>query len=229
MVAAFVCAIGCGGAWADSIRGLLPVGAVHEGQVPLGRATVPLPPGKWTVTAFKETRSDHNNVISEVTLSSIQNGRYQGFVSIRTNQDPARNGWQPYAFCSRKDVYFIQLDANYKHEEACWGINHQRMEETSKYRPDEGRNSRQVVADAGLAMPKTMIATHMRVASSGWFVTYDIFLNPTYFGFGDEGANWASNPWHKDLIARDPRKVNFMEQLRSRHAPIYAALRSTFQ
>ncbi|MBK3799698.1 hypothetical protein GAY33_10720 [Azospirillum brasilense] len=231
ILAAALLAFGFGGkAAADSIASQFPVGATFEGAVQVSRTQVPLPPGKWTVTALDETRNNNNNVNATLTLTNIISSKFLGHLSISTNVDINRGGWVLNQFCGRRDVYFMQFDAMYQKEQACWGINHLIMDPTSTYKPAYGKNIRQVLADQSIDMPRVMITTLFRLANESSYLTYEIVLNTEYFGFSAAGeSNWASSSWHKDLIAKDPKRQQFLEQIKAQHAAFYPILKAQFR
>ncbi|WP_143272021.1 hypothetical protein [Azospirillum brasilense] len=229
-IVAFLAFITIHTARADSIASQLPIGSSYEGTIQVSRTKVPLPSGKWTVTALNESRNNQNNVIAFLTMANITNGKFLGHVSIGTNVDLGAGGWEFSRFCSRKDVYFIQTDAHYQREQACWGINHIIMEATSNYQPTHGKNIRQTLSELGIIIPKVMINTTFRFANDHSFITYEILLNPEYFGFSLEGeSTWANSPWHKDLIMRTPERQKFLEQVKEQHAAFYPMLKNQFR
>ncbi|WP_143272975.1 hypothetical protein [Azospirillum palustre] len=217
-------------AFADSIASEMPIGATYEGSVKVSRTQVPLPPGKWTVTALNESNNNQFNVNATVTMTNIVNGRLLGYISVSTNVDLGRNGWQSHKFCSRKDIYFLQFDSDYQREQACWGINHFIVSPTGTYTPTYGKNIQQALAEKGIDMPKVMIDTLFRVANEHSYINYEILLNAEFYGFSSAGeSNWASSPWHKDLIAKDPKRRQFLEQVKEQYQGFYPILKSQFR
>lgn len=218
-----------GSALADSIATELPINSTYEGAVKVSRTQVPLPPGKWTVTALNESKNNNFDVNAVVTLANIVNGRLLGFVSVSTNVDISRNGWVNHDFCFRKDVYFLKFDAGYQREQACWGINHFIFNPTSNYTPTHGKSIQKTLSEKGVEMPKLMISILFRVANSSSYITYEIFLNSEFYGFSSAGeSNWASSPWHKDLISKDLKRQQFLEQVKEQYQGMYPILRNQF-
>ncbi len=219
-----------GVARADSIASELPIGSTYEDFVRVSRTRVPLPAGKWVVTALKEARNHNNNVTADVTLANFVNGRLMAYVAIRTNLDPERNGWVPSDFCPGKNAYFTQTDAAYQRQQACWGINHTIMNATSSFEPTYGKSIRQTLADRNLTMPRVMISAKFRAANEAFFLNYEILLNPEYFGFSAAGeTSWANSPWHKDLVARDGRRQQFLEQVKAQYSAFLPVLAGQFR
>lgn len=217
-------------AFADSIASELPIGATYEGSLRVSRTQVPLPPGKWTVTALDETKNNLFNVNAIVTLANIVNGRFLGFISVSTNVDTGQSGWQTNDFCFRKDIYFLHFDSGYQREQACWGINHYIFTPTSTYAPAYGKNIQQTLAEKGIEMPKVMIKALFRLANAVAFINYEILLNPEFYGFSSaEESNWSSSPWHKDLIIKDPKRQQFLNQIIEQYQVFYPILKSQFR
>lgn len=217
-------------AFADSIASEMPIGATYEGSVKVSRTQIPLPPGKWTVTALNESSNNQFNTTTTVSMLNIVNGRLQGYISVSTNVDLGRNGWQTHSFCFRKDIYFLQFDSAYQREQACWGINHHIFSPTSNHSPTYGKNVQQTLAEKGIDMPKVMINTLFRLANEHTYLNYEVLLNPEFYGFSSAGeSNWASSPWHKDLIAKDPKRQQFLEQVKEQYQSFYPMLKSQFR
>lgn len=229
-LAGSIIATTAGPARADSVASRFPIGAVFQGSIDLPYARVPLPVGEWTVTALNETRNSQNATIASLTLVNIVYGKLVGHIAIDTNVDPGQGGWDPYRYCARKDLFFLQTDANYAKDQACWGINHVVMDATSGYRPTYGLNIRQALAERDIAMPRLVIDTTFRFANDTAFLTYEILLNVAAFGFPTEReTTWANSPWHRDLVSRDPKRLGFLDEVKARHAAFYPALRSQFR
>ncbi|MDQ2102123.1 hypothetical protein [Azospirillum isscasi] len=146
-IAAFLAFFTIHTARADSVASQLPTGSSYDGTIQVSRTKVPLPLGKWTVTALNESRNNRNNITAFLTTANITNGKFLGHVSIGTNVDLGAGGREFSRFCSRKDVHFIQADAHYQREQARRGINHIIMEATSNYQPTHGKNIRQTISE----------------------------------------------------------------------------------
>lgn len=215
---------------ADSIAADLPIGTVYESSILVARTKVPLPPGKWTLVSLNEANNNDRHLIAHVALLNVVDGKMQGYITISTNVEFSKNGgWQPIEFCSRKNLYFLNVEANYPNEQSCWGINHVLREPTSSYAPKYGKNVWQVLSEQGLTMPRLLIDTVFRFANRPSFITYEIYLNPEFYGFPVSGeTSWASSPWHKDMVARDPKRQQFLDRIRTQYAAFVPVLRSQF-
>ena len=78
-------------------------------------------------------------------------------------------------------------------------------------------------------MPRTMISTIFHLANDHSFITYEILTNPEYYGFPQSlDTNWNNSLWHKDLIGKDPKRQQFLEQIKAQHSTIYSTLKAQF-
>jgi hypothetical protein len=70
--------------------------------------------------------------------------------------------------------------------------------------------------DEGIEIPPTIIrVTFTRYTSSGRRLVYNVDVNPEQYGIDrDATTPWGSNGWYKDFIQRDPKKVDFLENLK---------------
>ena len=65
-------------------------------------------------------------------------------------------------------------------------------------------------------MPPTIIrVTFTRYYNQGRRLVYIIDINPEYFGVTRDATTvWGSNSWHKSFIEKDPKKMEFMNNLK---------------
>lgn len=223
--AAVLAAMASTAALADSVIEPLKLESVHTGSIRVGRAHVPLPEGEWIITALNEFKNNSNSILATVTLASFAGDRLSGYITIDLNADMSSSGWTPHQFCRRTDVYFIQKDADYGNEQACWGINHYIFDKTSTYKPTQGKSIQAYLAARGQTMPGTMIYALYRLADRSNFLTYVVHVNPSLSGFADETGKWADSSWHKDLVAASPQKVAYLDAFKAKAAPLYAAMK----
>lgn len=225
MVVAAVAGMMSTAALADSIIDQIKIDSQHTGTIRLGRALVPLPEGEWIVNSLREVKNDKGTTTATVTLASFTGERLSGYIVLDVNADLSSSGWVPHQFCRRTDVYFVQKDADHGNEQACWGINHFVFDKTSTYKPMQGKNIQAYLAGRGQQIPGTMVGAVYRFADRSNFLTYQLHVNPVLHGFPDESGKWADSPWHKDLVAAAPKRVEFLEAFKAASAPLYAAMK----
>jgi hypothetical protein len=217
-------------AHANSILNDLIVGSEVSGPLTIGMVTVPLPPGAWTVINVNERTNNNFETIAATDLVQIANGKLVGSLNITTNLDLARTGWVLSNECSRKNVWFAQTDSNYENDQKCWIINHATFPQTSSYKPTRGVNLQQWLISHNSAPPSVGVYSFFRFARPGKFLNYKIYENPELAGVAPEpGVTWENSAWHSDVVSRDPVRVGFLEQVKSRHASIYAELSKQFR
>jgi hypothetical protein len=217
---------GAVGAVAGSLADEIKVESIHSGVIRLGRVNLPLPDGEWVVTAVDEYKNKQNSLLAQVEMASFVNGKtLSGYIVVNVNEDISGSGWDVHKFCSRTDVYYLMRGPDVPNDQTCWGVNHYVFEKTSTYKPAQGSNIQAYVARRGQVMPGTLINTLFRFANRNNFLTYQLYANPTLAGFTDESGKWADSSWHKDLVAADPKKVEFLERVKAQSAQLFDVMK----
>lgn len=214
---------------ADSLASQFPLGASFEGTVRVARADVPLPPGRWSVTAYDEQRNNIGATIGYLTLGNIVGNKFYGYVTIDTNVDMGRSGWTSSDMCSRKDLYFLKSDADYPMEQACWGVNHMAMKKTSTYNPMIGKSIGKHLGDINQEIPSVMIYSFYRFANENKFISYSILYNPEIYGISTPRTEWADSPWHRDVVQSDAQRKAFLEKVKKENEKYYYDLKPQFR
>jgi hypothetical protein len=217
-------------AHANSILDDLIVGSEVTGRLKVGMVTVPLPSGSWTVVNVNEKPNNQFNTTASTDLIRLVNGKAAGWLNISTNLDLGRSGWQLFDLCSRKDIWFLQNDANYESDQRCWGVNYWVYSQTATYTPTRGVNLQQWLINHDATMPGIGVYSFYRFADQGKFLNYRIHENPELAGFAPEpGITWENSAWHPDVVSKDPPRVAYLEQFKARYAGIYPELSRQFR
>jgi hypothetical protein len=217
-------------AHANSILNELIVGSEVTGRLKVGMVTVPLPPGTWTVINVNEKPNNQFNTVAATELIQFANGKVVGSLHINTNLDLGRSGWQVTEQCSRKNIWFLQKDADYENDQRCWGINYSIFTQTSNYIPTRGTNLQQWLISHNAAPPSVGVFSFYRFADQGKFLNYKIYENPELAGITPEpGITWENSAWHPDVVSKDPARVAYLEQFKARYAGIYTELAKQFR
>jgi hypothetical protein len=177
-----------------------------------------------------ERANNQFNAIASTDLIQLMNGKAVSTISILTNLDLGRSGWQIFNDCSRKDIWFVQNDSNYENDQRCWGVNYSITSQTSNFKPSRGVNLQQWFINHDATIPGIAVYSFFRFANSGKFITYKIFENPELAGIAPEpGVTWANSRWHLDVVSRDPARVAYLEQFKARYASLYTELKKQFR
>lgn len=69
--------------------------------------------------------------------------------------------------------------------------------------------------DDGIEIPPTVVrVSFTRYAGSSRRLVYVVDVNPEIYGIDrDSSTVWGASAWHKSVISRDPKKVEFVERL----------------
>ena len=72
------------------------------------------------------------------------------------------------------------------------------------------------VRNKGIELIPTVVrVTFTRYSNNGRRLVYEISINPEYFGIArDASTPWGSNSWHKAFIESDPKKTEFISNLK---------------
>lgn len=216
---------------AETLMGKLSPNQIIENNLKVGYVDVPLPPGQWHVVSINEAGNNNFQVIASIVLWGFVDGKPTMGISLKTNLDLASTGWSNHPLCSRKDIYFIQAEANYHNDQRCWGVNHTVYARTSNARPTMGTEVRQWLRERGFEMPNLMTSVLFHLADRTKFLTYEVAFDPVAYGFQAEpgGTIWANASWHRDVVGHDPNKKGFLDKLVAQGKDLYPMLRRNFR
>jgi len=220
---AFICGALLG---ASSAHAQLPaVGTKIGGTIDLEVRSVPLPQGIWTVVSVESARSNKQNATVRVYLAELERGQLWRWLYLRTNIDYNKGGWSRNKdICDRKNVHFGYSDSAHNANDAeCWIINH--------WGQTLGKNPSQAAIDFyrwsdTLGRPNTSVGTAYFIAKKGDFLTVQYEINPVLAGFPDTPtAEWRGNPWHVDMAAKDPKKLESLREVKAAGEKYFEQLR----
>lgn len=180
-----------------------------------GRVKVPLPEGNWIVAGSGYRRFGYDNPIEEIVLVQVEDGTAVRYVEVRSDVAASPNGWKQSTFCERKDIHYIQKTSNVaKGNQDCWGINHYRMTLSGDI-PPYMQETRDYIVKNSIKSPLNAIAVEYRFADRSHMVEASYFFNPEVDGFDPpKDAQWSTSDWHRDRVYMDPKKVDYIEELK---------------
>lgn len=194
-----------------------PAGTIVRDAVVLGSKQIPLPPGKWEVYGSSEGQSSFSSPLNNLILVNTENKNLPKAVVLYTNVEGGGRGfgWNTMKACGRNDMHHRLTEENTPGgRQACWFVNHTRMTRTNKT-PQFIRAALDRVIAEGRPLPLTSVYVGMRIADSLDFLTIRYYFNPESDGFAPpKVTTWRSNDWHRDLVHRDSKKVEYVELIK---------------
>ena len=189
-----------------------PLGKEFEDTIPVGGQSVPLPPGKWTGLAFFRAAPNSSQGDS-VVLGRFEKGKLVGMVAANAQKFPAgvAPGVPVYRPCERKDYLFVDRQINDAFgEQRCWWINHA----TGLWDGEPIFKAAKGVAEQHGAVPNVFVNVAFRRADRQGFVTAFYLHDPGESGISSTIGAWRSSEWHRDRVAQDPRRVEYVKELK---------------
>ncbi|MES2977133.1 MAG: hypothetical protein V4731_01820 [Pseudomonadota bacterium] len=84
--------------------------------------------------------------------------------------------------------------------------------------------------EAAIETPATVIQVAFdRLGRNMQYLSYIVQINPEQFGFERDSSAWATNSWHKDRIAKDPKKLEFIARLVKWAEDVQSRMEPAFQ
>lgn len=197
------------------------LGTTYEASVPLGSRTFPLPDGRWTVVA--------SNGKGRVWLAQMQGDRLSRWVYLSTNLQWNSGGWgRNKDICDRTDVHAAESDSNHSAKDIeCWMLEQRGM--TLGAKPDQGWVDFYRWSD-NRGRPNTALSLSYYFVRNGDFFRADYFFNPVVAGFPETPtAEWRGSPWHVDMAAKDPKKLDYLRSLKGIGDGLLSKLRKVLQ
>lgn len=187
-------------------------GSVVSGSIQVGRVTAPLPTGNWEVIGVGSERNNQNSVLEGVTLAEFRGNQLARAITIVANRDLSPSGWVLFSDCSRTDVHHVSKYSMFQNSQDCYLVNHYIMTRGNNASQHAAQAYDEVVRRVG-RQPPTMIGVTWRKADLSKFVNYTYFVNPEVDGFPPATQDWRANDWHRDRIAGDRARQQYVADL----------------
>jgi ankyrin repeat protein len=219
------------GVTADLLIKTNPIGKVYSNSIQLSNKIIPLPEGEWKVIGRGAT-GDANYFEIILLKESEKTGKMPSSIIITTDSPTnTYHGYTACAYCGRKDVHYIVVKNNTEgRAQDCWLINHYIMSMNA---------SRPAVKEAydyflsnKITIPKVLVQSfhHFTSAHSSKYLEVAYFSNPEVEGFEPSiDSNWSTSEWHPLRINNDPKKMAYIERLKTEGAIIHEKIRQGFE
>lgn len=204
----------------------LPLGNKVSGSMVINDRVIPLLEGDWTIVAKSHLGGGGfgNGKFARVYLAQLQGNRLARWMYIGTNLEWNPGGWtRDKEICDRKNVHAGFSDqTNSPRDAECWILNH--YGQTLGDAPSQAAIDFYRWSDS-LGRPNTSVALSYFFAKNGDMLNVRQSFNPVLAGFNDtSSAVWRGNPWHMDVAAKDPRKLEYLRGLKAVGEKQFAAL-----
>lgn len=191
-------------------------------QISLGGVRIPLPDGNWIVVAFFRGSSSAEG--DRAVLARVSQNRLQGVIAARGGYVPGGQTPTPFTGCQRQDYVHRQSKVDDGNGlERCWWINHA----TGVWQADPlMRAASAELFKRGITPPTVMLNVGFRRATADSHATAFYYFDPIDDGISSQPLLWQASEWHKDRIASDSRRVEYVQKLKqwgADWAPIFFA------
>jgi hypothetical protein len=208
------------------------VGDTVENQVSFGKDKFPLPPGKFTVAAYKkwhEFRDVYLIQIDEITGIV----RWKIKLTATGNQNEKYSSWVAGPMCDQRNLYFLKTKKG-SQRFACWSVSHSDGDGeeitrlaisnnffsfndrvTLKLGPYQGINEliREFDSSNNLTLPEMFVVSKHQYANKARLYESVYYYNPELDGIPEpENLEWERNEFHKQRIKNFPDHEAFLNK-----------------
>ena len=188
-----------------------PVGKIVEDLTTIAGQQVPLPAGKWLGLAYFKGAPNTTSGDSAV-FGKVEKGRIVEMVAINAFKHAnQKNGFPSFRACDRTDYVHINRDRNDAFgPQRCWWVNHatQIWDSQPIFQAAKG-----VIEQRNLVAPAVLMNVGYRRANENGFVTAFYYFSPEEAGIQTPATTWSNSEWHKDRIANDPKRTEYIKEL----------------
>ncbi len=212
------------------------IGSKFTGSFDVGNnVQIPLPEGEWELTSNGAGTNSGGQHFYRPALVQIKNGVLHGIIMANSALNDARapGFGEGYVFnkdCTRNDVLYAKVASNFENgPQDCWGINHFTMT-LGQNTPREYVERNKYLQDRRIAIPITMVAVGFHFADRApHYLDVLYYWNPEADGFSPpKNSEWRSSDWHKDRVYLDPKKVAYIEGLKTWGASWHERVKAGF-
>jgi len=216
---------------AGSLEADNPVGKVCKDTIQLGGKTVPLPNGEWRVIA---AGSDNEGFFHIYLLKEHGEQRFSyTYIKVGLPTQQRRHGYDLSKQLNRVDMLYVVEHVNIQEgAQDGWWINHFSPNFLSDKKSPIAIEAGKYIASNNYIVPNLMVlASHRLVGhkDKNKFLTVLYAYNLETEGFAQaQNSDWASSDWHVTKINQDPKKVEFIERLKTEHTALHEKIRAGF-
>lgn len=190
--------------------------------------SIPLPAGTWTFVRGNEiTTNVTNSKMREQVLSNIDNGtlNMSAFIRAKVDSNPVKWNDEP---CKGNDFIYKNDYGLTLWDQRCLTIR------TGTYLQQSDNKVQQISRDFytnnNIKYPQNCLqVTYTQYARNGRFLNVQFYVLPENYGLENPiTAVLTSSPWHLSNYKNDPKKVKFIEAIRTWAESYAEALNQTF-
>ena len=208
------------------------VGDTVENEVSFGKDKFPLPPGKFTVAAYKKWHE-----FRDVYLIQIDENtgivRWRIKLTATGNQNEKYSSWVASPMCDQRNLYFLKVKKG-SQRFACWSVSHSDGDGeeitriaisnnffsfndrvTLKLGSYQGINEliREFDSSNNLTLPEMFVVSKHQYANKARLYESEYYYNPELDGIPEpENLEWERNEFHKQRIKNFPKHETFLNK-----------------
>ena len=208
------------------------VGDTVENQVSFGKDKFPLPPGKFTVAAYKKWQEFRDVYLIQID-ESTGIVRWKIKLTATGNQNEKYSSWVAGKMCDKRNLYFLKVKKG-SQRFACWSVSHSDGDDeeiariaisnnffsfndrvTLKLGPYQGINEliREFDSSNNLALPEMFVVSKHQYANKARLYESAYYYNPELDGIPEpENLEWERNEFHKQRIKNFPDHEAFLNK-----------------
>lgn len=194
------------------------IGTIYRGTYDADGRIVPLPAGEFESVAYISGQIGQTTNMGAALLQ-VRGNRLAAVVFVFATPAGSKigTGFRLIVDCTRNDLHYKEVDSNVDFgPQDCVTVNH--------IWPDGWRlpitanifKSVLVALDTrGIPLPPALIAVNIYEADRDGYLRVWYYFNPEDQGIeSHRTATWADSDWHVNYLARDQRRLAYMEQAR---------------
>ncbi len=217
---------------ASKLERQYPPGTPISNPVVVGKKQIPLPPGQWTVAGVRSSRNSELKKILDLFLIDVKSGVLQHAASITTNMSPPKRhqGWLTHSTCSSKSsLHLVTKSSSEGEDQECWWVRYWPTSTPPK-KDSAWKRALDFAITQGIELPTNFVTVGYRLADDAHFLNVYYLFSPEVDGIVSPGRT-AQNPsvWHVDRFGRDPKKVEYVNRLKTWGASWLANVKAGFK
>ena len=207
------------------------IGDTVENEISFGKVKFPLPPGEFTVTAYKKWL-----MFKDIMLVQIDKNtgiiRWKIKITATGNTETKHSSWVPSEMCKQTNLYFVKIKKG-SQKFACWSVSHSNSDSEEVVRSAISNNYfsfgdkvyYKIAANQGFAEQVRNFENQNNIELPGMFVVSkhqnekksklhesEYYYNPELNGIPkSNNLNWDRNEFHKQQIKSFPEHETFMK------------------
>lgn len=210
-------------------KNILPE-SIYENSIQVGTKNVPLPEGKWIVIG----RGISDDFFIVYLLNEHEN-RLFSYIKITVDSPylEAKYGYSASKDLNRNNMHHVVSNSNSVGEaQDGWYINNAIVHFTPKNKSSAVGAAADYIKSHNYTISNNMIKVAHRFTgklSKGRFLQVEYNYNPEAHGFPKSNSeNWNTSEWNAVRTNNDPRKVAFIDKLKSEHEQWHEKVKNGF-